>query len=52
VEKVEEFFESVAPPIREYQRPQFPAHNAGVLGEQAGTLGRNNNPYLHPGKVS
>ena len=51
VERVEEFFESVAPPIREEQRPQFPRHNAGVFGEQAGTLGRNYNPYLHPGKV-
>jgi hypothetical protein len=51
VEKVQEFFESVAPPIRELQRPQYPAHNAGVLGEQAGTLGRNNNPYLHRGKL-
>jgi signal recognition particle GTPase len=51
VERVEEFFESVAPPIREEQRPQFPRHNAGVFGEQAGTLGRNYNPYLHTGKV-
>jgi signal recognition particle GTPase len=51
VERVEEFFESVAPPIREEQRPQFPRHNAGVFGEQAGTLGKNHNPYLHPGKV-
>jgi hypothetical protein len=51
VERVEEFFESVAPPIREEQRPQFPRHNAGVFGEQAGTLGKNHNPYLHPGKL-
>ena len=51
VERVEEFFESVAPPIREEQRPQFPRHNAGVFGEQPGTLGKNHNPYLHPGKV-
>jgi hypothetical protein len=51
VERVEEFFESVAPPIREEQRPQFPRHNAGVFGEQAGTLGTNHNPYLHTGKV-
>src|ERR1700733_8184924 len=51
VARVEEFFESVAPPIREEQRPQFPRHNAGVFGEQAGTLGRNYNPYLHTGKM-
>jgi hypothetical protein len=51
VERVEEFFESAAPPIREEQRPQFPRHNAGVFGEQAGTLGRNYNPYLHTGKM-
>jgi hypothetical protein len=50
VERVEEFFESVAPPIRE-ERLMFPRHNAGPLGQQAGALGRNNNPYLHPGKV-
>ena len=64
-EKVEEFFESVAEPIpatREefnrnvaerfaQERPRFPRHNAGVFGEQAGTLGTNNNPYSHPGKV-
>jgi hypothetical protein len=42
-ERVEEFVESVAPPIREQQRVNFPPHNAG-------TLGRNNNPYLHPGR--
>jgi hypothetical protein len=65
VERVQEFFESVAEPIpatREefdrkvaerfaQERPRFPRHNAGVFGEQAGTLGTNNNPYLHPGKV-
>jgi signal recognition particle GTPase len=51
VERVQEFFESVAPPIREEQRPQFLRHNAGVLGEQAGTLGKNHNPYLHTGKL-
>jgi hypothetical protein len=65
VERVEEFFESVAEPIpatrEEFDRRvaerfaqgrvQFPRHNAGVFGEQAGTLGRNYNPYLHPGKV-
>jgi hypothetical protein len=65
VEKVEEFFESVAeriPATREefdrkvaerftQQRAQFPRHNAGVFGEQEGTLGKNNNPYSHPGKV-
>jgi hypothetical protein len=48
-ERVEEFVESVAPPLRE-QRINFPPHNAGPAGEQAGTLGRNNNPYLHPGR--
>jgi signal recognition particle GTPase len=65
VERVEEFFESVAEPIpatrEEFNRKvaerfaqekvQFPRHNAGVFGEQAGTLGKNHNPYLHPGKV-
>ena len=65
VERVEQFFESAAEPIpatREefdrkvaerfaQERPQFPRHNAGVFGEQAGTLGRNHNPYSHPGKV-
>jgi hypothetical protein len=65
VEKVQEFFESVAEPLpatREefdrkvaerfaQQRDQFPRHNAGVFGEQAGTLGNNHNPYSHPGKV-
>jgi hypothetical protein len=65
VERVEEFFESVAEPIPatreefnrkvserfERDRPQFPRHNAGVFGEQAGTLGKNHNPYSHPGKV-
>ena len=65
VERVQEFFESVAEPIpatREefdrkvaerftQQRAQFPRHNAGVFGEQEGTLGKNHNPYSHPGKV-
>jgi hypothetical protein len=64
-ERVEEFVESVAEPIpatREefdrkvaerfaQDRPQFPRHNAGVFGEQAGTLGKNTNPYLHTGKL-
>jgi hypothetical protein len=50
VERIEEIVESVAPPIRE-ERVMFPRHNAGVLGEQAGTLGKNHNPYLHPGKI-
>jgi hypothetical protein len=65
VEKVQEFFESVAEPLpatREefdrkvaerfaQQRDQFPRHNAGVFGEQAGTLGKNHNPYSHTGKL-
>jgi hypothetical protein len=65
VERVEELVESAAEPIpatrEEFDRkvaerfaqgrPQFPRHNAGVLGEQAGTLGRNHNPCSHPGKV-
>jgi hypothetical protein len=64
-ERVEEFVESVAEPIpatREefdrkvaerfaQDRPQFPRHNAGVFGEQEGTLGKNTNPYLHTGKL-
>jgi hypothetical protein len=49
-ERIEEFVESVAPPLREQQRVNFPAHNAGPMAEQPGTLGRNNNPYLHPGR--
>ena len=51
VEKVEEFFESVAPPIRERQRVDYPAHNAGPMAGEAGTLGKNHNPYLHTGKL-
>jgi signal recognition particle GTPase len=50
VERVEEIVESVAPPLRE-ERIMFPRHNAGVFGEQAGTLGTNHNPYLHTGKL-
>ena len=64
VERVKEFFESVAEPIpatREefdrkvaerftQQRAQFPRHNAGVFGEQEGTLGKNHNPYLRTGR--
>jgi hypothetical protein len=51
VEKVEEFFESVAPPIRERQRVDYPAHNAGPMAGEAGTLGKNHNPYLHTGRL-
>jgi hypothetical protein len=65
VERVKEFFESVAEPIpatrEEFDRKvaerftpgrvQYPAHNAGPLAGEAGTLGKNYNPYLHPGKV-
>jgi hypothetical protein len=50
LERIEEIVESVAPPLRE-ERVMFPRHNAGVLGEQAGTLGKNHNPYLHTGKL-
>jgi hypothetical protein len=65
VERVKEFFESVAEPIpatrEEFNRKvaerfaqgrvQYPAHNAGPLAEQPGTLGKNHNPYLHTGKL-